>query len=497
MDILRRNLAFSQNQAVGQKPPQQPQFGLGAQMDPSHSFNDPQPGQGFPPQLPAGFTSNAQLQQVLAARNQNMTLAPQARQLDLLMAQNQQNNQQSAAFNYASIRQFQQQSQPHSQPQMQQVHPGIGMPMQAGQMGQQGAFIGAGIQNAQHQVQNGVAQLQMSQQQQQQHQQQQQQLQQQQQQQAQSRRPMTFQEIRDRALVVQSTIKDMENELTSIPRHSKSEAEYVAEITKARQSLLGRKQLLSKLFQAMQVMNSQGLERVSMEWVIGLPLTGPSLTHGNNSNLNVPSSSPAPPPQPQMTHGNQPWLQRPGSSAANGFVNPQQQSGPQQMPTRSPQVPTSQGAIQQNPQSNRPILPPQIPNRSIPTPLQMLNASAQAAPQGSPRPPSMLANNQFSQTPSTATAAAAALNPPSANPSVPVIFPRTPFQPLNAQMFQTLFAKWCAQHKLVKDDALTFEGRPIDLYALHAAVMRAGGVQRVRLFISFHGSLPFLTSHVI
>ena len=157
MDILRRNLAFSQNQAVGQKPPQQPQFGLGAQMDPSHSFNDPQPGQGFPPQLPAGFTSNAQLQQVLAARNQNMTLAPQARQLDLLMAQNQQNNQQSAAFNYASIRQFQQQSQPHSQPQMQQVHPGIGMPMQAGQMGQQGAFIGAGIQNAQHQVQNGVA----------------------------------------------------------------------------------------------------------------------------------------------------------------------------------------------------------------------------------------------------------------------------------------------------------------------------------------------------
>ena len=272
----------------------------------------------------------------------------------------------------------------------------MGMSIQSGLMGQQGAFSGAGIPNAQHQI-HGVAQ-------------------QQHQQQAQSRRPMTLQEIRDRALVIQSTIKDMENELTSIPRHSKSEAEYVAEITKAPLSLLGRKQLLSKLFQAMQVMNSQGLERVSMEWVIGLPLTGPSLTQGNNSNLNIPSSFSTSFAQPSMPSGHQHWFQYPGSPAINGVLNPSQ------FPTNFTQV----------------------------------------------------------------------MNPPSTNSSVPVIFPRTPFQPLNAQMFQTLFARWCAEHNVLEDDALlTFEGLPIDLYGLHTAVMRAGGVQRVRLFIHFHGPLRF------
>ena len=131
----------------------------------------------------------------------------------------------------------------------------------------------------------------------------------------------------------------------------------------------------------------------------------------------------------------------------------------------------------------------QIRNQSVPTPPQMLNASAQATPQSLPRLQTMLANNQSSYTPNAAMAAAAALNLSSANPSVPVISPRTPFQPLNAQMFQTLFANWCVQHKLVKDDDLAFEDRPIDLYALHTAVMRAGGVQRVCLFIFLHRPL--------
>lgn len=60
--------------------------------------------------------------------------------------------------------------------------------------------------------------------------------------------------------------------------------------------------------------------------------------------------------------------------------------------------------------------------------------------------------------------------------------PGQQFPPLLPAMFQAAYTKWCAQHRLQNDEALlNYEGRSIDLYALHSAVMRSGGVQRVSI----------------
>ena len=186
---------------------------------------------------------------------------------------------------------------------MQQV---MGMPMVGGQMGQPQLGFPDGMQSSQQQVANGMSQSQMAMQQQNQNQ---------------SRRPMTFQELRDRAQVVQSTIKNMEADLSILIRSGKPQHEVMAETMHARGILNGRKQLLGKLVQAMQTMKAQGVEHVTMEWVTSLPPPGTRLTPGHSLNsFNLPSSSPAPPPQPQMSvQGNQQWLPRPGPSPSNGL----------------------------------------------------------------------------------------------------------------------------------------------------------------------------------
>ncbi|KAJ3475578.1 hypothetical protein NLI96_g11747 [Meripilus lineatus] len=440
-DLLRRNLA--QNQQIPQKPPMS-QFTLQGQMGLPHTLNDSQPQQGFnPQQLQGGLTP--QIQQALAARNQNMVsvLTQQnARQLDLLVATNQQNNQQSGQLNYPALRQQfpQQHQQQHQLSQMQFS--------QGPQMGQ-APFFG---DNPQTQVPNGVHQPQGNPQQQNQNQ---------------PRRPMTFQELRDRAQVVQTTIKDMEVQLQNA--RSKPEPEYAREANQLNALLVSRKQLLGKLIAGMQTMKQQGLERVPLEWVESLyHQPGPRLTPGAHShNLAMQSVSPAPPQQSQIPLQQNPqWLQRTGPSPANGFMNAQQ-AGPSHLPARSPQVPQNQPAMQQIQQQNRPIMPPQIPPRQAPTPLQ-----------NSPRPPSMMANPQFAQQPGTATAAAA-VGGNSVVPN-PALLMQRPMQPLASNVFASAYAKWCASNGIQRDEALlSYEGRPIDLYQLHVIVMRAGGFQRV------------------
>ncbi|KAJ3476564.1 hypothetical protein NLI96_g11075 [Meripilus lineatus] len=151
----------------------------------------------------------------------------------------------------------------------------------------------------------------------------------QQQNQNQPRRPMTFQELRDRAQVVQTMIKDMEVQLQNVL--AKPEPEYTHEANQLNALLVSRKQLLGKLIAGMQTMKQQGLERVPLEWVESLyHQPGPRLTPGAHShNLAMQSVSPAPPQQSQipLQHNSQ-WLQRTGPSPANGFMNPQQAATP-------------------------------------------------------------------------------------------------------------------------------------------------------------------------
>ncbi len=75
---------------------------------------------------------------------------------------------------------------------------------------------------------------------------------------------------------------------------------------------------------------------------------------------------------------------------------------------------------------------------------------------------------------------ASSMNSAVTGPGPPSAAPRPLLQPFDAILFPQAFQRWCSQYGIVKDETLlTYEGRSVDLYALHSIVMHAGGAQRV------------------
>ncbi|KAJ3476561.1 hypothetical protein NLI96_g11072 [Meripilus lineatus] len=235
-----------------------------------HPINYSQAQQGInPQQLQGGL--DARLQQALATHNQNMVSVltqENLRQLDLLSATNQQDSQQSGQLDYLALR------QQFLQQQYQQQHPPSQMQLsQVPQMGQAPSFG----DNPQAQVPNGILQPRVNPQQQNQSQ----------------PRPLTFQELRDRAQAIQTSIKDMELQLQRA--RARPEPECTHEMNVLNMHLVSRKQLLGKFIADMQSMKQQGLEPVTMERVANtVHQPGPNLASGDSIRRFPPSMGPVP-----------------------------------------------------------------------------------------------------------------------------------------------------------------------------------------------------------
>lgn len=178
-----------------------------------------------------------QLHQALAARAQYMSLIPPQyypRQLGPLIVTGQQDNQQTGQVNDpAMLQQFLQ----HPPPQM--------LFSQLPQMGQAPLYG----HNLQSQLLNGVYLPQGNLQQ-------------------HAYRPMSFQDLRDRAQIIQNTIKDMEVRLQNA--RAEPEVESAHEASQLNLRLVSRKELLNKLDTAIQLMKQQGLEGATVEWVVNI-----------------------------------------------------------------------------------------------------------------------------------------------------------------------------------------------------------------------------------
>ncbi|KAI1797459.1 hypothetical protein LXA43DRAFT_416437 [Ganoderma leucocontextum] len=431
LDFMRpRNLQGNpqamaqQRQFVGSMP----QMGVNNSSfphDPSQGMQNAQPQFGNPPGS-QNFPSSLHLQGL--QRTQGQMFSNQGgtmRQLDLMMAQNQQNqngvpnqNSMAAALQRQLAQQQQSQAQQPQPSQMSsmgapQLPPGLfgNMNMQPNlQNIQQHNPMGP---NRMPQMSDGQMQGQQP-----------------------ARRPITLAEMSAKAGEFKAAIMAGESRIKNLQDQDRTNhlpAEAVAqEIRKVQKEVMDRRQALARIMDFVRVNSTNGAapgafpNGMDMKGLAASPVP-PQRLPGPSQNSQIAWMQ-----NPSQTQFNSP---RPMSSTAHLVPNQTPQPQPPQMSTpQLPQMVASQ---------------PNQPQRAVPTPLPMLNGGAQPAQSGRP--------NSLANTVGTIT---------------PVHFP---YAALNRENFtKAYFQQWIPKHP-IDQSMLRLEGGNIDLYVLHAEVMGMNG----------------------